>query len=448
MTSARHVLLNGALAAALALGPCGGALSQTPAAVPQYPPGPGFAGVAGSPEEAARIAAICGPNRNAQDGYAPPPAFPGQTKAPIVQGKQGYAVETVAKIDRPFGMDFLPNGHMLIAFRNGGMRIATLDGKVSDLLTGVPEMVNPRLGSGLYDVIADRDFARNRTIYFTFHTKMPGDAQAMGRIARARLSEDEKGLTEVKVLREGADIQPRRVVQARDGTLLVMSAGDLADVAPDPQLPANQIGKVLRIATDGSIPKDNPFLKDPKANPAVWALGFRDIHAAVIHPRTGELWAAENLPRGGDELNVIRAGKNYGMPVVSYGRQNNGALINGGKTAQPGIEQPLYYWNPSIAPSGIAVYTGKAFPAWKGNVFIGAMSGQQLVRLTMNGERVVAEEKLLMDRCERIKVVKQGPDGNLYILTDQMAPAQNEILRLVPAKSVPPRRAATAKPAG
>ena len=436
------------LTALIALSAASPGASQ-PAAIPQFPPGPGFAGVAGSPEEAARITAICGPNRNAQDGYAPKPAFPGQTRAPIVHGTQGYAVQTVAKIDRPFGMDFLPNGHMLVTFRNGGMRVVTTDGHVSDLLAGVPKMVNPRLGSGLYDVIADRNFARNRTIYFTFHTKLPGDAAAMGRIVRARLSPDEKGLTDLKVLREGADIQPRRIVQARDGTLLIMSAGDLADVAHDPQLPANQVGKVLRIATDGSIPKDNPFLKDPTANPAVFALGFRDIHAAVIHPTTGELWAAENQPRGGDRLEAIRAGKNYGMPVISYGRQNNGAFINGGKTAQPGIEQPLYYWNPSIAPSGIAVYTGAAFPAWKGDVFIGAMSGQQLVRLKMKGEHVAAEEKLLLDRCERIKVVKQGPDGDLYILTDQMPPAQNEILRLAPDKTIPqPRPAPGGKPAG
>jgi aldose sugar dehydrogenase len=440
MTTRRDLALRSALAAAIALGATGPGFSQPPAATPQFAPGPGYAGVAGTPEEAARIAALCGPNRNAADGYAPAPAFPGQTKAPIVHGTQGFAVQSVAKIDRPFGMDFLPNGHMLVSFRNGGMRIVTPEGAVSEPLAGVQDMVNPRIGSGMFDVIADRDFARNRKIYFTFHTRFAADAKAMGRIASARLSPDEKSLTDVKVLREGADILPRRIVQARDGTLLIMSAGDLADVGPDPQTLSSQAGKVLRIATDGSIPRDNPFRADPKANPAVWALGFRDIHSAVIHPRTGELWAAENVPRGGDELNVIRAGKNYGMPVISYGRQNNGQMINGGKTVQAGMEQPLYYWNPSIAPSGIAVYTGKAFPAWKGDVFIGAMSGQQLVRLKMNGERVVAEEKLLLDRCQRIKIVKQGPDGAIWVLTDQMPPQQNEVLRITPDGAVPPRR--------
>ena len=163
----------------------------------------------------------------------------------------------------------------------------------------------------------------------------------------------------------------------------------------------------MRIDTDGTIPKDNPFLSTPGANPAVWALGFRDIHGATLNPNTGELWVAENEPEGGDELNVMRAGKNYGFPLVSYGRQNSGALINDGKTAQEGLEQPLYYWTPSIAPSDITFYTGNAFPAWKDNVFITAMSGEQVVRLVMNGEKVVGEEKLLMDRCKRFKVVNK-----------------------------------------
>lgn len=409
-------------------------------AIPQFPTGPDFAGVAGSAAELARIASLCGPNRNARDGYVTTPAFPGQTKAPIVAGSQGYTVQSVARIDRPFGMDFLPNGKMLVSFRNGGMRVVSPQGAVSDLLANVPTVFQPRIGSGLYDILVDRDFNRNRTIYFTYFTRTPQDKAAMGRIASARLSTDESALEDVKVLREGAEIQPRRIVQARDGTLLILSAGDLGDVGLGPQMLSSPAGKVLRINRDGTIPKDNPFLKVPGADPAVWALGFRDIHAALIHPRTGELWAAENTPMGGDELNVIRRGRNYGMPVISYGRQNSGALINGGKTAQAGMEQPLYYWTPSFAPSGITYYTGKAFPEWRGNLFIGGMSGEQLVRLTLKGERVVAEEKLLMDRCQRIKVVKQGPDGALYILTDEMPPEQNEVLRLVPALTVPPPR--------
>jgi aldose sugar dehydrogenase len=436
-----------ALAAALVLTSASVGWSQQPApprpAIPEYPPGPGFAGVAGSAVENARITALCGPNRNALDGYAPAPAFPGQTKAPIVVGKQGYAVETVAKIDRPWGMAFLPNGKMLISFRNGGMRIVTREGVVSEPLAGVPALVNPRLGSGMYGVILDKNFARNRMIYFAYHTKNASDPAAMGRIASARLSADEKSLEEVKTLREGADIQPRAIAQARDGTLLVLSAF-VSDSGPQGQDMKSQLGKVLRINTDGSIPKDNPFLSNPEANPAIWALGYRDIHSAVIHPKTGELWVAENVPRGGDEIDVMRKGRNYGFPVISYGRQNNGAMINGGKTAQEGMEQPLYYWNPSIAPSGMLFYTGKAFPGWKDSLFVGGMSGMQVSRLMMDGEKVVGEEKLLMDRCQRFKAIEQGPDGFIYLLTDQMPPNQNEILRLVPAKSVPALRMPTA----
>jgi glucose/arabinose dehydrogenase len=419
---------------------------QAATPIPQFPPGPNYAGVAGSAAENARITALCGRNRNASDGYAPAPAFPGQTKAPIVQGAQGYVVESVAKIDRPWGMVFLPDGKMLISFRNGGMRIADTRGAVSDLLANVPQMVDPRLGSGMYGIIADRDFAHNRTIYFAYHTKMAGDAQAMGRIASAQLSSDEKSLQNVKTLREGADIQPRAIVQGRDGTLLIASA-DITDTGVNTQKLNSQLGKILRINTDGSIPKDNPFLATANANPAVWALGFRDIHSETINPATGELWAVENVPKGGDELNVMRKGKNYGFGVISYGRQNNGAMINGGKTAQDGMEQPLYYWNPSIAPSGLMIYTGNAFSRWKNNVFVGAMSGMQVTRLVMNGEKVVSEEKLLLDRCQRIKVINQGPDGDIYILTDQMPPDQNEILRLVPARTVPPSRPAPPKPA-
>jgi len=413
--------------------------------IPQFPPGPDFPGVAGSAAELARITAVCGANRNARDGYNPAPAFAGQRNAPIVKGTQGYNVETIAKIDRPWGMAFLPNGKMLVSFRDGGMRIVTTQGQVSEPLAGVPQMVQPRLGSGMYDVILDKDFARNRTIYFTYHTRFAGDPAPMGGVASAKLAADEKSITDVKTLREGADIQPRRIVQARDGTLLILSAS-LVDSGPVPQDMAGQLGKVLRINADGSIPRDNPFLATAGANTAIWALGYRDIHSAVIHPTTGELWVADNTPMGGDELNVMRKGKNYGYPVISYGRQNSGALINGGKTAQDGMEQPLYTWTPSIAPSGMLIYTGNAFPGWKNNIFIGALSGEQITRLVMNGEKVVGEEKLLMDRCQRFKEIEQGPDGNIYILTDEMPGQPNEILRLVPARAVPPPRTTPASP--
>jgi glucose/arabinose dehydrogenase len=175
-------------------------------------------------------------------------------------------------------------------------------------------------------------------------------------------------------------------------------------------------------------------------------MGFRDIHSAVVNPRTGEVWVAENVPMGGDEVNIFKGGKNYGFPVISYGRQNSGALINNGKTAQEGMEQPRYYWNPSIAPSGMLFYTGSALPGWKDSLFNGAMSGQQLVRLDVKGDRIVGEEKLLLDSCHRFKTVLQGPEGGIYLLTDENPPKQNEVLRLVPAKTRPAPLPAPAKP--
>jgi len=429
-----------ALLAAAAFGASSAGWSQQAAQprppIPQFPIPDNFAGVAGSAAEVVRITALCGPNRNAGDGYAPAAAIAGQTKAPIVTGAQGYAVEIFAKIDRPWGMVFLPNGKMLISLRNGGMRIVDKKGVVSPPIANVPEMVAPRLGSGMYGVIADAKFSRNRTIYFAYHTRMSSDATAMGRVASAKLSKDEKSLTDVKVLREGADIQPRSITQGRDGKLYIFS-GDVTDTGAFAQNMTSQFGKVLRINTDGTIPKDNPFIGRDDVNPAVWANGYRDIHSSVVNPRTGEIWAVENVPKGGDEIDVYRKGRNYGFGAISYGRQNSGAMINDGKTVQDGIEQPLYYWNPSIAPATMMFYTGRKFPKWRNNLFVGGMSGMQVARLVMDGEKVVSEEKLLMDRCQRIKVIEQGPDGYIYILTDQMPPLENEILRLVPARTPP-----------
>jgi glucose/arabinose dehydrogenase len=419
------------LALAFAMTSVTAAWPQAPAAkAPTYPPGADYAGVAGSAAENARITALCGKNRNAADGYAPAPAWAGQTRAPQVKSKQAFTVEEVAKIDRPSALTMLPNGHMLVAVRAGAIRVADADGKVSEPLANVPEIQGGRMAA-LYDVSLDRNFAKNRTVYIGYITRTSAsDAAPIARIAKARLSTDEKRLEDVRTLYEGADMIPRRIVQARDGTLLIPSA-EVASGGPNPQSMQSQMGKILRINADGSIPKDNPFLKDPAAKPALYARGFRDIHGAAFDPKTGGFYAAENTPMGGDELNLIKPGRNYGFPVISYGRENGGALINGGKTAEQGMEQPVYYWNPSIAPGGLLFYTGKAFPAWTGSAFIPALSGEQLVRLEMKNGKVVGEEKLLMDRCVRFKAVAQAPDGLLYVATDE---PKAEILRIRPAK--------------
>ena len=433
MTTRRALDTMTSLALAMAMLPGSGVWAQTAApapTIPSFPPGPDYAGVAGSAAENARITALCGANRNAKDGYVPQPAFPEQARAPLAHSKQPFKIEVLAKLDRSVGLAFLPDGKLLISQRAGGLRTLDAKGVVSAPLTGAPEIVGA-MGTSNTGPLLDRDFSKNRTLYYGYTAASPTKGVAyVGRIVRARLAADDASLEDVTTLYEAPFLAPRRLVQLNDGTLVIASA-EVASAGPNPQSMTDPRGKLLRINTDGSIPKDNPFLKDPQANPALYAVGFRDVQGLAINPASGELWAAENEPKGGDELNRIKAGGNYGFPIISYGRQNSGEMINGGKTAQPGLEQPVYYWTPSIAPSGLTFYSGAAFPAWRHSAFVGAMSGQQLVRLEMKDGKVVGEEKLLMDRCKRTKDVTQGLDGLIYVITDE---TPSEVLRLSPAK--------------
>jgi glucose/arabinose dehydrogenase len=310
---------------------------------------------------------------------------------------------------------------------------------VSAPLEGLPANLWAR-GQGLFEVRPDRAFAANRTLYLTY-TALPGgaDPAALPRypgvllIARATLSADDRRLDDVKVLLN-AEGTGGRVIQAPDGTLFITSSipagiGINSGDWPQPQQLDSNMGKVLRINPDGSIPKDNPFVGRPGAHPEIYALGFRDVQGVAIHPRTGRLWTSEHGPRGGDEINAVRKGGNYGFPVIGYGREYTGKPIDGDKTAQPGMEQPVYFWTPDIAPAGIAFYTGTRFRAWQGNLFVSALAGRALVRLVLKGERVVAEERLLTSLNARIRGVADGPDGALYVLTDGPS---GKILRLVP----------------
>jgi glucose/arabinose dehydrogenase len=318
---------------------------------------------------------------------------------------------------------------MLVTIRAQGLKTVAPDGRVSELLTGTPAIKSAIRLFGMHDVVLDRDFAKNRTVYLAYVTQVEGGAPNTGYVASARLSADEKSVTDFKILKQGA-MTPRRLAQMKDGTLLVITADVVTPYVSAQSLKSAQ-GKVLRINTDGSIPQDNPFASTADADPSIYAVGLRDAQGMAFHPQTGEPWLIENEPRGGDELNVVRAGKNYGFPLISYGRDNDGKLLNGGKTAQEGLEQPVHFWTPSVAFSGMAFYTGDKLPAWKGSIFMGGLSGMQLVRLEINAQgRVTGEEKLLRDRCKRIRDVRQGPDGLLYVLTDD---ANGEILRLSPA---------------
>ena len=376
----------------------------------------------------------------APDGYAPAPQWPGQTRAPLPETTANYDVETFAEgLSGTFCFSFLPDGRIVVGERAGRIKIVGKDGKVSEPIEGLPANLWAR-GQGLFEARPDRAFAANRTIYLSY-TVLPDGAnrEALPRspgvleVARAKLSADDRRLEDLKVLLN-AEGTGGRVIQAPDGTLLVTStipAGPGINSAdwPQPQQLDSNMGKVLRINTDGTIPKDNPFVGKAGAHPEIYALGFRDVQGVAIEPRSGRLWTSEHGPRGGDEINRVDGGKNYGFPVIGYGREYNGKPINGDKTAQAGMEQPVYFWTPDIAPAGMSFYDGSRFPEWRGNLFVSALAGKSLVRLVLKNGRVVNEERLLTELNARIRGVTQGPDGALYVLTDGNA---GKILRLVP----------------
>jgi glucose/arabinose dehydrogenase len=375
----------------------------------------------------------------APDGYAPIPAWLGQTRAPRPAKSAEYSVETVAEgLSGAFSFNFLPDGRMIAAERAGHIKLIGKDGKISEV-EGLPSNLWAR-GQGLFEVRPDRNFSSNRTVYLTYTVLPDGANQAAlprspGVVvaASAKLSADDKRIDDVKILLS-AEGTLGRVIQAADGTLLVTSSipaglGINSVDWPQPQALDSNMGKVLRINTDGSIPKDNPFAGRAGAHPEIYALGFRDIQGIAINPRSGKLWTTEHGPRGGDEVNAVEKGKNYGFPLIGYGHEYNGKPIHNDKTFQDGMEQPVYFWTPDIAPAGIAFYTGKRFPAWQGDLFVAELVGKSLVRLVLNGERVIAEERLLTDMNARIRGVNEGPDGALYVLTDG---AGGKILRLIP----------------
>ncbi|MBV9348797.1 MAG: PQQ-dependent sugar dehydrogenase [Pseudolabrys sp.] len=339
-------------------------------------------------------------------------------------------VETFASgLSHPWGLAFLPDGRMLVTERAGRMRLVGADGRLSQPLTGVPEVV-ARGQAGLLDVALDRNFAANRTLYFCFTYDSGGNAA----VARAALDPEKAALHDVNVIFRqqgpgGSNNHGCRIAQARDDTLFV-TLGDHFGPRDEAQNLGNHNGKLVRIAPDGSVPRDNPFADRQGAKPEIWSYGHRNAQGLAFHPTTGKLWEQEHGPRGGDEVNLIEKGKNYGWPVIGYGIDYSGAKIHEG-THRAGMEQPLKYWVPSIAPSGMAFYTGDLFPRWKGNLFIGALAGQMLVRLTLDGDKVTGEERLLTELRERIRDVRQGPDGALYLLTDS---AQGRILRITPAR--------------
>jgi glucose/arabinose dehydrogenase len=328
-------------------------------------------------------------------------------------------VEVVTRgLEHPWALAFLPDGRMLVTERPGRLRLVAAGGRLSGPLAGVPDVFSSRQG-GLLDVALDPRFAQTRTLYLSYAEPGPGRTASTA-VARARLGEGR--LEDVRVIYrqqpkvEGPNHFGSRLVFARDGTLFV-TQGERFDFRDAAQDLASGLGKIVRIHPDGSVPADNPFVGRAGARPEIWSYGHRNVQAAALDPRTGRLWIVEHGAQGGDELNQPEAGKNYGWPVIAYGVHYSGARIGEG-TAKPGLEQPVYYWDPVIAPSGMAFYTGDALPGWKGSLLIGSLKPGLLVRLVLEDGRVTREERHLGDLGERIRDVRQGPDGFLYLLTD------------------------------
>ena len=344
------------------------------------------------------------------------------------------AVETIARgLDHPWAIAFLPDGRLLVTERPGRMRIVARDRKLSPALAGVPKVFASGQG-GLHDVALDRGYPQNQTIYFCYAEPVTGGARTT--LASARLvDQDNPRLDAVKVIfqQDGPPSNSRhfgcRIVQADDGNLF-LSMGDHGNFPNEAQNLGNHIGKVVRIRPDGSVPPDNPFVGRQGAKPEIWSYGHRNSQGLARHPASGQIWEHEHGPRGGDEVNLVDKGKNYGWPVIGYGIDYGGAKIHE-STKKEGMEKPLRHWVPSIAPSGMAFYTGDLFPAWRGNLFVGALAAQLLVRLELDGQKVVREERLLRDQNERIRDVRQGPDGALWLATDS---SSGRILRVAPAK--------------
>jgi glucose/arabinose dehydrogenase len=360
-----------------------------------------------------------------------PPALAVQTKAPAAP-KTAITVQSIAKgLNHPWGLQFLPDGRMVVSERAGSIRIVGRDGKISPPIAGVPA-ADVRGQGGMLDVALAPDFAQSGLLFFSFSEPRGGSRNSTS-VGRGRLVLSDSGgrLEYVKVIFQQDPAYAStmhfgsRLVFDRTGNLFV-TTGERYSARNEAQNPANHLGKMIRITPDGGVPDDNP--KPAGWRPEIWSIGHRNVQGAALHPTSGKLWTAEHAARGGDEVNIPEKGKNYGWPVITYGRDYSGAKIGEG-TAKAGLEQPIYYWDPSPAPSGAAFYTGDLFPAWKGNFLVGALAGQALHRLVLDGEQVVAEEVLLEGRA-RIRDVRQGPDAAVWLLTDD---PQGEVLRLAPA---------------
>jgi len=369
----------------------------------------------------------------AEWGGAAQAPVPGLTRAPAVKSDMRFSVTTVASgLDHPWGLRFLPDGRMIVTERAGRLRLVTAKSQMSPPIAGVPAVLTNSGQAGLFDVVLDPGFAQNHTLYLAYFERRP-NGQGLS-VARAKFEDGASPkLAELKIIfRAQPESGPAinlggRLIANKDGTLFV-TVGDRFTERDKAQDLSADNGKIVRINTDGSIPKDNPFASRKGARGEIWTLGHRNPEGLAMRPSDGSLWDVEHGAKGGDEINLVKPGHNYGWPVITYGVDYSGEKIGEGH-AKPGMDQPVYYWDPSIAPSGMAFYTGDLFPQWKGNLFIGALKFKDVRRLVMKGDRIVGEEVLLSNLNDRIRDIRQGPDGALYILTDN---AKGRILKLAP----------------
>ncbi len=383
------------------------------------------------------------------------PVFPEQTRAPW-HATAPYKITTlIDNLPAPWSLAFLPDGKILLTERlPGSIRILDKNGALSEPVAGVRELASPAAQNiGVLDVVLDPKFTTNHRIFFSFYDFGFYDSSAGTNsntyIARATLDEAKVALSDAKVIFRAQPAIPSkrlggktggRIAIAPDGTLF-MPVGDRSDSPPwmVAQQLDNDLGKIIHITADGAPAPDNPFLGKPGVLPEIWAYGTRSQEGLAFDPKTGLLWETEHGPRGGDELNIIAKGRNYGWPVITHGIDYPGNAIGEGITHKEGMEEPVYYWDPVIAPSGLAFYTGTLFPQWQGSIFVGGLAGKVLDRLTLRNNKVVAEEPLLTELNARIRDVRVGPDGAVYVLTDSGAsavspttPPTSKLLKLTP----------------
>lgn len=360
------------------------------------------------------------------------PAFAGQTRICGESTGVAFDVQTIASgLEHPWAVEPLPDGSVIVTERPGRMRIIRSSGVIGDPIAGLPRVFAQGQG-GLLDVALGSEFSKDRMIYWSYSE--PRDGGNATSVARGVLARDGRSIQNAQVIfraqpaYDGSMHFGSRLAFGPDGMLFV-TLGERSDrvMRPHAQRLDSHMGKIIRIHPDGRVPQDNPFVGREGALPEIWTLGHRNVQAATFDEQ-GRLWIVDHGARGGDEVNLVEKGKNYGWPVITYGEEYSGRAVSDA-TQKAGLEQPVYYWDPVIAPSGLEYYTGNAFPQWKGSLFIGGLASQRLVRLSLDGTRVSGEEHLLADRGQRIRDVRQASDGTLYIVTDE---DEGEVLRLVP----------------